>query len=102
MSAVVHAAYSFAHVVELDLACARADDPTLRRVARQAIEKNLIRLTSGYVTMRRHLRPGRHGAEFFAGFFAWLERLVGRGHLELSLAAPAPPAPRVLRAARPA
>lgn len=102
MSAVLHAAYSFAYVVELDLACAQSEDPTVRRVARQAIEKNLVRLTSGYVTMRRHLRLGRHGAEFFAGFFAWLERLVGRGHLELSLASAPSPAPPVLHAARPA
>ena len=84
MSAVLHAAYSFAHVAELDLAYLRSRYFLGKAVVADALRTNLERLASGYWTMKLHAKLDQRGTAFCGGLLEWIESLVGRSSLALA------------------
>lgn len=74
MTAVLHAQYSFMHVLQLDLEMlSQEDDPVVRDDIRSLIARNAPRMAKGLATLRRELRTDAAGAEFCDGFFGWCD-----------------------------
>ena len=74
MTAVLHAQYSFMHVLQLDLEMlAHEDDPAVRDDIKSLVARNAPRMAKGLDTLRRELRTDAAGAAFCDGFFAWCD-----------------------------
>lgn len=74
MTAVLHAQYSFMHVLQLDLEMlSREDDRAVADDMRTLVARNAPRMASGLATLRRELRTDPAGAAFCEGFFGWCE-----------------------------
>ncbi len=75
MTAVLHAQYSFMHVLQLDLKMLSQEDvdPVVRDDIRSLIARNAPRMAKGLATLRRELRTDAAGAEFCDGFFGWCD-----------------------------
>ena len=79
MTAVLHAQYSFMHVLQLDLEMlAKEDDPAVRRDIGKLLARNAPRMARGLATLRRELRTDEEGAAFCEGFFDWCETALER------------------------
>lgn len=78
MSAVVHGQYSYSYVLALDVACYQQEqDEAQRAIIRHALSVNNGRMKEGRATLAAHLVPaGNEGEDFFAGYFAWLDRTI--------------------------
>ncbi len=79
MTAVLHAQYSFMHIMALEVVWLehKALEPLHARIA-HALNVNLQRLSSGDRTLRAHLRVDSHGTKFIDAFYAWSDALLGR------------------------
>ncbi len=77
MTAVVHAQYSFMHVVALDIAMYRqAKSAGMRAIARGLLAKNLPRVEAGRQEMGRFLRTDEEGERFFSVFEEWSDKVI--------------------------
>ena len=83
MTAVLHAQYSFMHVLQLDLEMLGQErDPQVRRDIKSLISRNAPRMAQGLATLRAEIRTDQPGSAFCEGFFSWCETA-----LEMSRAA---------------
>lgn len=77
MTAVLHAEYSFVHVVQLEsdlLRCPAAEDERPRLLA--SYRKNMEKICRGWKVVQEGCRADRYGAAFLRGLGSWVERLV--------------------------
>jgi HEXXH motif-containing protein len=85
MTAVLHAQYSFIHVIQLDLfMLAGEDDLRARHHILQLLLRNVVRLEPGHATLAAHARTDAEGAPFLAGFLAWSRRALDAGYAALN------------------
>ncbi|HKX45195.1 MAG TPA: PqqD family peptide modification chaperone [Planctomycetota bacterium] len=76
MSALVHGVYAYMYVTAFDLAALDRPNPkSVRKALRKRLSVNLGRIRAGGAEIHRHLRTDGQGAQFFAGYFSWLEEL---------------------------
>lgn len=71
--AILHAAYSFLHMVEFDVECLRLG--LAEREARMLLPGNVRVARNTVDQLRRHARAGEHGADFLAKLYDWAEAL---------------------------
>lgn len=87
MTAVLHAQYSYVHVVALDLHLLEVEtDPARREALASVLERNLSRIEEGRDTIRRYFEFGGHGREFMEGFSRWTDTTIEAGRLLLGRA----------------
>lgn len=76
MGAVLHAQYSYLHVVQLQTAVCRSDEK-LRKVYGGWLLYNAKRLEGGAITLAEHFKPaGPDGEAFFEGIQLWQDRVI--------------------------
>lgn len=81
MTAVLHAEYSFIHVVELDLRMLEGErDPMARDHILQLLMRNVVRMEAGYPTLADNVRTDAHGERFIGAFLQWARRAIERGY----------------------
>ncbi len=93
MSAVLHAQYSYAHVAALDIAILQnRTSPEQDRQVADYLACVLPKLEFGYKIIRNNAEVDEAGAEFLAGLFVWLDRILEEGYtlLEQLQIAPKP------------
>jgi HEXXH motif-containing protein len=80
MTAVLHAQYSFIHVVELDLRMLAGEgEPRARDHILQLLLRNVVRMEAGHETLARNVRTDADGARFIDAFLAWSRRAIENG-----------------------
>lgn len=87
ITAVLHAQYSFMHVLQLDLCLLQTEQsPERRRDLLTLLARNAPRVADMTVTLRSAAHLDSEGAEFMSGLFAWADealsaarRLLGSG-----------------------
>lgn len=76
---VVHAVYSFVHVIALDLAMIEGEeDPRILERMVLLLARNTPRMRSGCGELERTLRTDRPGEVFFGAFLAWADEILAR------------------------
>ena len=74
LTAVFHAAYSFLHVLALDLRIyAQETDAAVRLGLKSAIQHNAVLVDEGTAEVQRHARPDASGAPFLDAFLEWAD-----------------------------
>ncbi|HXE73391.1 MAG TPA: HEXXH motif-containing putative peptide modification protein [Candidatus Nitrosotenuis sp.] len=112
MTAVLHAQYSFIHVLALDLKMIPPEtDPQILDHMLTLLSWNVPRMEQGYDELNRNIRVDANGRKFLDAFNAWSLRVIeegnrvlqahGKAKLDLS-GQPRPPAPTQVRQAAPA
>jgi hypothetical protein len=82
MSAVIHAQYSFIHVVALDLhMLAAATDPEARNHLHTLLARNVARMEVGYRTIADHVKLTSEGEAFIGAFMPGRARYSTRVRL---------------------
>ena len=77
MTAVVHAQYSFIHILKIDnLLFQHAGSKEDRATAQALICDTLPKMKKGLGEIRRHAVCDRAGRQFLNGFFAWCEEVI--------------------------
>ena len=80
MSAVIHAQYSFIHVVALDLYMLKAEkDLEAQKHLRHLLARNVERMEIGYQTIADHVKLTPDGEAFFGAFIAWSRQVLDEG-----------------------
>lgn len=81
MSAVLHAEYSFTYLTALDIEIIRSGkrEAKAERIVAGSLAQNIPKLEFGYDVIRRNILLDDAGADFCAGFFGWLERVLEAG-----------------------
>ena len=77
LPAILHAAFSFLHMIELDLALLQAE--RFPAEARSLLPGNMRVALSTVDQLQRHARPGPAGEDFLACLYRWAEDLFARG-----------------------
>lgn len=85
MTAVLHAQYSFMHILQLDLEMLRQEeDADVRRDIKSLLARNAPRMAKGLKTLRRDMRCDEAGAKFCDGFFRWCETALASSRAALA------------------
>ena len=85
MTAVLHAQYSFMHILQLDLEMLRQEgDADVRRDIKSLLARNVPRMTKGLATLRRDIQCDEAGAKFCEGFFGWCETALASSRAALA------------------
>ena len=85
MSAVIHAQYSFIHVVALDLHMLAAETgPDARDHLFALLARNVERMETGYHTIADHVQLTDEGEAFMGAFMAWSREILDQGQALLS------------------
>jgi len=80
MTALLHAHYSFLHVIELDLALLRAEsDPVRRTGIVTLLGRNMPRVAESGRSIERHAMPDETGKDFIAAVLAWTAEALAEG-----------------------
>jgi HEXXH motif-containing protein len=80
MSAVIHAQYSFIHVVALDLHMLAAEtDPEARHHLHVLLARNVARMEVGYRTIADHVMLTSDGEAFMGAFMSWSRQVLDQG-----------------------
>jgi HEXXH motif-containing protein len=78
MTALLHAHYSFMHVLELDLRMLDGEeDPGRRRDIVTLLRRNAVRLAESGETIRRHADTDEAGAPFVGELLRWTDEALG-------------------------
>jgi hypothetical protein len=81
MTAVLHAQYSFIHVLQLDTLMLETEpDEQTRSHIHRLIARNVPRMDAGRDIVARFMRMDRDGEDFMAAFLGWTEEVLKRGH----------------------
>ena len=84
MSAVIHAQYSFIHVVALDLYMLAAETgPDARDHLYALLARNVERMETGYHTIADHVQLTDEGEAFMGAFMAWSREVLDQGQAQL-------------------
>jgi HEXXH motif-containing protein len=84
MTAVLHAQYSFIHVIALDLhMLAAAETERERQSTLMLLARNVPRMQAGYQEVARHIRTDEPGRLFVDAFMDWSRDVLQRGQTEL-------------------
>lgn len=84
MSAVIHAQYSFIHVVALDLHMLAAETATeAREHLLTLLARNVERMEVGYRTIAEHAVLTDEGEAFMTEFMRWSRQVLDRGQAVL-------------------
>jgi len=79
MTAVLHAQYSFVHVLQLNLKMFEAESDVATRTAiRKLIDRNAVRMQAGRDTIAKHARLDREGEAFVGGLVDWTDQLLSQ------------------------
>jgi len=86
MCAIVHAEYSYAYVIALELQVihSAADRPAQIDVARYGLSRYIPKLEFGRRVIAENAQTDASGAQFLRGFDGWLERLFDEGRRTLA------------------
>lgn len=78
MTAVIHAQYSFIHVLSLECALQLGEQltPDEKRSAIPRLAWHLEKMQQGYHQIDRHVRTDSDGADFMCGFQAWSREVL--------------------------
>jgi HEXXH motif-containing protein len=77
MSAVLHAAYAFAHVTELEhRLCADPPDWVPLEVLENRLRSNRGKVKAAIDEVKLHARTDQIGKEFLDGLYDWTDRLI--------------------------
>ena len=81
MTAVLHAQYSFIHVLQLDILMLETEpDEQTRSHIHRLIARNVPRMDAGRDIVARFMRMDRDGEDFMAAFLGWTGEVLKRGH----------------------
>ncbi|PVX29356.1 aKG-HExxH-type peptide beta-hydroxylase [Sphingomonas pokkalii] len=84
MTALLHAHYSFVHVIELDLAMLRADsDPARRADILTLLGRNVPRVAESGESIERHAMLDEPGERFIAALLDWTAAALAEGEKAL-------------------
>jgi HEXXH motif-containing protein len=84
MTALLHAHYSFLHVIELDLAMLRGEsDPGWRADIITLLRRNVPRVAESGRTIERYAIVDEPGARFISALLDWTTAALAEGEIEL-------------------
>lgn len=84
MTALLHAHYSFLHVIELDLAMLRAErDPARRGDIATLLARNVPRVAQSGESIERHALVDEPGARFISALLEWTAEVLAQGAMTL-------------------
>jgi len=84
MSAILHAQYSFIHVIALDLAMLNiaASEAEYEHIM-ALLERNVPRMEKGHLTLEKHARMDANGKAFMDSFMPWSRQMIDQGYAVL-------------------
>jgi hypothetical protein len=97
MTAIVHAAYSWIYIVQLDIRMLEEqkrqhDDATIVNLFAHYLKRNLPPLISGMQVINKNIRLNSEGEDFIEGFYHWYNDILDQVDA-LEIFSPTPPLP---------